>query len=875
MNHDDTRQPHDGNDVGADGAAPASLYAPESIDDVPTSVRAAVVAFVPPPGFVDFPKPTKNSLQRSIIYYFGRRVQSTVTGKSKWFCLASPQCRANKTTISTTANISGCTRHLQVFHQLVSPKTVMISRKSSSSAPGSASPERQSLQTDKASSPQRSFLSSSQPQQQQLKPAPVALIADTSSRSSATEQLLSPPAAAPAASPNACSSAPLLAPEPQVSPRERALAWTRTAVVRHLLPLAVASDGHLLERSSPSPATSSSTELSEKAVRHHLIELYAAAQHRITASLASELALAALPTLHLALVAVPSRQDCRAHGLDVASERFAALHVRFVSSRFVREQHVIAVTRHADPFTRTRVPTLTRWLTRVLERVGIATKHVRSFVVDPALGDAVALYEDAATALLGRACERSVAAALPMTPVGDDASCLEQLVDAVCAYVRAASAADFAACLDGLERHVLALLAVEAPHVPWPALMAVLERVAQSWDACKTFFRENDRSAMPALLETFTRDDLAQCVALVRPIADFVNDVRAPASECAEAVIRMYAVQQTGLNAAQALAVAIYGAKDAASISDTDSEDNNRGKRRDSNGDDSDSEREEDEDALLEHSELTAFAQRLREELARRWSARVAEHSSAPSLTALTCVFFHPCFRQLSFLDAAAKTRLHAHVLALARDVLDWRFATTAPRDDTSTTDAAPVKKRRLSRHEKLTRQAQELSRLGFLDSGAASHGTTPERSARTADRAAADVAVARELERYVQNEAVAFCDVPFDQTLPYWQHKAFDYPTLALVAQAALGHPAALPARLGDLDDPKSPLCIRCVFGGQSSRPWPAAMRSETKAMEELTLVLHCSDLSTLTTVRELSDWSTAQVVAALVREREDASRP
>lgn len=45
------------------------------------------------------------------------------TRRSKWFCLASLQ---HGTIISTSANMSGSTRHLHVFHDFLSPKIVQM-----------------------------------------------------------------------------------------------------------------------------------------------------------------------------------------------------------------------------------------------------------------------------------------------------------------------------------------------------------------------------------------------------------------------------------------------------------------------------------------------------------------------------------------------------------------------------------------------------------------------------------------------------------------------------------------------------------------------------------------------------------------------------
>ncbi|TMW58032.1 hypothetical protein Poli38472_013506 [Pythium oligandrum] len=120
--------------------------------DVAPHVHAAVTAFEPPEGYTAYPMPTKNNAQRSLIYSYGRRVQSLQDGKSLWFCLASAQCRANRTTISTVANISGCTRHLQVFHGIVSPKTLTMTKKALVSMESGA---LESNETDSSGQPHR------------------------------------------------------------------------------------------------------------------------------------------------------------------------------------------------------------------------------------------------------------------------------------------------------------------------------------------------------------------------------------------------------------------------------------------------------------------------------------------------------------------------------------------------------------------------------------------------------------------------------------------------------------------------------------------------------------------------------------------------
>lgn len=878
-----------------------AVHAPASADDVPASVRVAVAEFVPPPGCEHFPTPTKNNLQRSLIYFFGRRVQSTATGKSQWFCLASPQCRANKTTISTTANISGCTRHLQVFHQLISPKTAQMTRKATSQQQ-QHEPQQPSVS---ANVPGDEAVDTSQSVQVHGQ-----LQTDTADLTLATE------ARTQVSGADGGGEKPT-----HVSGRENALEWTRVVVVRNLLPVSLASDKRLVQLTRPSTERT----LSEKSVRHHLVELYDALSKSSVAKIRKELAVAALPILHLSLIAVSSSSACHSTnhnqhfligGCGGCDDTFVALQVTFVSSMFTHEKHVLDVRRFPDLVVSATVNNDTTtshssavriWLDATLKRFGIEKKHTQSFVTDRSLSTTV--LATTASAFLGRPCEftclSTCCAALSDAFSSSTESRMRKLVVALHEFIEIACDADFVSCFRGVESHVDDFVgaAVELKSLetalrglfPWQAVALILERVVQSWDACQVTLSEGISSGVvPQLLREFSIEDVTQSASILCPLGDFFGDLSAPESVCAEAIIRMFAIKQTTLNAGCPLQIALCF-----------DQDHHHRRHQGSEGEVRDQQHQANEDfgeqvVAIEHSELSPFARSLREELSRLWDASIAEKLTTESLSAITCVFFHPCFRQLSFLDAHhamdndSKARVHEHVKKMARDVLQWKARlsnssfTRGNCDDEDHyrgADDMSSKKRRLSRQDKLSRQAEELSRLGFLDAFVASTNSSSEvvvggdqqRRSSEADWSAADLLVSRELERYLKNESVAFAAVSFDKTLSYWQHKAFDYPTLALVAQAVLSHPAVLTTRQqlhqksNDSRQTSGGSCIRCCVGGQSRLRWNKQIRDETLVFEELTLVLHHNEqlLNELERLPELSEARAAQVLATLVAER------
>lgn len=904
-----------------------TFHAPASADDVPTSVRAAVAEFVPPPGFEPFPTPTKNNLQRSLIYFFGRRVQSSATGKSQWFCLASPQCRANKTAISTTANISGCTRHLQVFHRLISPKTAQMARKASSQQP--------QLQQQKA----RSYLSSD------------VLLIESHSDIQPVEEREQPQADTVDVTPEAVTQANGEASggeQPkQMADRAHALEWTLAVVVRNLLPVSLASDDRLVQLTRPSTAAATERRVSESTVRHHLVELYDALSSSLAAKIRTELAVATLPILHLALVPVggaSATSACHTQHFFTSGhcghdDTFVALQVTFVSSTLTHEKHVLDVRRVPDAAVNATIGNDTSsnteqqstnavgtWIDAILKRFEIERKHIHSFITDRVLS--MSPLAAAASAFLGRSCEYSCASTCS-TSLKDALSSLSEsnmrkLVVALHEFIEIACDADFVNCFRGVESHVddfmSAAVELKSSQVTprslfrWRAVALILERVVQSWDACQEFFHASSGNegatlsesspspvVVPRLLKEFSSEDMMQSCALLRPLGDFFGGLDASESVCAEAIVRIFAIKQTSLNVAHPLQVPLPRFDQDHQHQESEEEDSNDEHHHEDGGD------IDVQMVAVEHSQLTGFARSLREELALQWDAAIAEKLTSESLSAVTCVFFHPCFRHLSFLDghsADAKVRIHDHVKKMARDVLQFKVKLSSSSvtrgnaehydaDVHSGEDSNPLKKRRLSRQEKLSRQAEELSRLGFLDAFAASNNSSvttlegdQQRESSEADWSAADLLVSRELERYLKNEAVAFAAVSFDKVLSYWQHKAFDYPTLALVAQAVLGHPAVLPEqqqqhqqhrgakKSESRHNRRSGSCIRCCFGGRSKLPWHKPMRDEMQVFEEITLFLHSNEQflnesPKLLSPPEISAAKATQVVAHLVAER------
>ncbi|GAB9465802.1 hypothetical protein Gpo141_00003194 [Globisporangium polare] len=874
------------------------VHAPASADDVPPSVRAAVAEFEPPPGFEPFPTPTKNNLQRSLIYFFGRRVQSSATGKSQWFCLASPQCRANKTTISTTANISGCTRHLQVFHRLISPKTAQMTRKASSQQERlyhiAEAPLSESLDTSQSVEEHEQLQSDTV----DLTVAPKAVTQAKDDDSTGGERLK------------------------HLSDREIALAWTLAVVIRNLLPVSLACDDRLVQLTRPTTTSSTERTLDEKSVRHHLVELYDAVSSILTAMLQKELVVSALPILHLALIPVGGADD----------DAFLALQVTFVSSTFAHEKHVLDVRRFPDSVLRAAVNSDTSsqsnsssslvhaWIQATLQRFGIEKKHVHSFVIDRTLSASPLAI--AASAFLGRSCESSCLSTCTAALCGDalsapSESSVWKLVAALHEFIEIACNVDFVSCFRGVESHVEEFMSAAAELkslqvsrqglFPWNAVALILECVVQSWDACQEVFHTpsgeegaslsegiSSPTVVPQLLRGFSREDVTQCASILRPLGEFFSDLDSPESVCAEATIRMFAIKQTTLNAARSVQVTLLP---SGQDHHPESEEVDRDEHHHEAGD------IDPHVAVVEHSQLSVFARSLHEELARYWDTGIAEKLTSDSLSAVTCVFFHPCFRHLSFLDGYSmdvKSQVHDHVKGMARDVLDWkakqnnssltRGNSEADNDQSGDNDDTPLKKRRISRQEKLSKQAAELSRLGFLDAFATSSSSNSsltalngdqEQESSEADWSAVDLIVSRELERYLKYEAVAFAAVSFDKILPYWQHKAFDFPTLALVAQAVLGHPAVLTQQQHRRQAMKnnnsrqrdSGSCIRCCFGGQSRLPYNKQIRDETQVFEELTLFLHHNEQllneSELQPPPELSEAKAAHVVATLVAER------
>lgn len=887
--------------------------APASVDDVPASVKAAVAAFVPPDGYEDFPMPTKNNLQRSLIYFFGRRVQSIATGKSQWFCLASPQCRANKTTISTAANISGCTRHLQVFHQLISPKTVHLNRKAlGQQQHPSVLPLGDAAAGDSMSDDVETH--------EQLQDGDSIAPVETESAPASTVQLVSAPSQQQPLGP---------------SERERALEWTIAMVVRNLLPIALVDDDRLVHLTRPQ-SQSVPSFLNEKAIRHHLVELFDGVQTNVVEMLKKEMAVATMPIFHLALVDVRHIDACcntsRGQQSSTLPGRgegtFLALQVSFISSVFVHEQLILDIKRFAVPpkpeareELATHLSSVQLWIKCVLERFHISNQHIQSFVVDKPSSTGASALMDAVSTFLGRPrefpCVSACCAALSDAYSGSSESHLHKLITSLQGFVAEALDADFVDVFQGLEVDVQAFLgaagdldAHQSSASFWQTSAIILERVGATWDLCQVFFLtrggENGTApssfVAPQLLREFTNEDIVQCISILHPLGRFFSDLETSEhpSTCTEAIIRMFALQQTTFNIAKPLQLVTLP--------------NSGSGEQTATPDVPEHALEEQVAASVEHSEMTQFARELREEVSRHWLVAVRE-KSVLSVSAITCVFFHPCFRQFSFLDqqqqqlsdpaiaseilspsveADTKLRIHGQIKRFAREALQWKArvasssaSPVSASEDDDQEEGGPLKKRRLARHVKLNRQAEELARLGYLDAFASSPVTLHDSGEHDSSSSAsewpvADPRINREFERYLQNESVDFYDVPFDKVLPYWQRKAFDYPTLALIAQATLGHPASLALRSPSANPSGRKrhhhACVRCCFGGRSNLPWRKSIRDETQALEEITLFLHYNEERIESpVVRALSEETAAQVLASLMtgREREQHRRP
>ncbi|KAF1318395.1 hypothetical protein FI667_g14021, partial [Globisporangium splendens] len=907
----------------ASASASPSSSPYESAADVPPVVAAAVAAFVPPAGFADFPIPTKNNLQRSLIYFFGRRVQCLATGKSHWFCLASPQCRANRTIISTAANISGCTRHLQVFHQLISPKTVHANRK----ARGQAPPQPKQVSILLGLQPVATDAAMTTTVGQVVEPQlPSEDIAVTSVKAVDVQNAAALHAASAVESPRQDQQ------QLQVSDRARALEWTMATVVRNLLPIALLVNDDRLQRLARSPLQSrTSMPLSEKRIQHHLAEFFDSAQSHLMEKIARELPLAAIPIFHLILEEIPVCRARSSVGKREAEtqESFLALHVSFISSAFDHEHLTLDVKRFVVPrkngedkdtekLTAAYCESVKRWIRCVLERLHLSKHHIQSFVADKsACGAVTSTLTHIIAADLGHRIESTCLiachAAIDEAYSSSSDSHLLQLVTALQEFAACALDADFADLFQGVEADVQCVLQVNAARQRtssfWRSFTNVLQRVGSKWEACRLFFltqASSDHGSLPPrLVRDFTEHGIMECVSILQPLGRFFSELEDESGTesggnssptCTEVILRMFALQQATFNPATPLQVTMAT--------------------------NSDGHASEERVAAMDHATLTEFARKLHEELATHWAAAIREKASpsSSSLLAIMCVFFHPCFRQLGLLDQQqfsinapgedsldTKLLIHAQIKKYAREALQWKARLTSPPsgspggasegdDDEDHSGSQPsLKRQKLARQEKLTRQAQELSRLGYLEvvstpmlpDGIASAGDgSGDVNGYGSDWPAADLVISREIERYLQNESVAFCDVPFDKVLPYWQRKAFDYPTLALLAQAVLGHPASTmsPYLRANATQPEGfHTCVRCCFGVQSQLPWRKSIRDEIQAFEEMTLFLHLNEarlaahtsVLVVDQVRELTDEAAARVVATFIAKRERERRP
>ncbi|GLE05184.1 hypothetical protein PINS_up014172 [Pythium insidiosum] len=117
-----------------------------SMDDVPPEVQRSVAEFELPDGYEDFPMPTKNNAQRSLIYFFGRRVQlRSDPKKTQWFCLASAQYK--RVTVDQVCDIIveifRATRHemLELLRREVADTTVPLIYLSLTAWPSVSEPE--------------------------------------------------------------------------------------------------------------------------------------------------------------------------------------------------------------------------------------------------------------------------------------------------------------------------------------------------------------------------------------------------------------------------------------------------------------------------------------------------------------------------------------------------------------------------------------------------------------------------------------------------------------------------------------------------------------------------------------------------------------
>lgn len=796
-----------------EGSPPAEFL---SAADVPAAVRAAVAAFAAPRGFEDFPTPTKNSAQRSLIYFYGRRVRQhsdhvndAPRPESKWFCLASPQCRANGTAISTTANISGCTRHLQVFHGLVSPKTVQMAKKAGPNAAGKPDGAREAR-----------------------RPIAVTTSAATNGRATCGGDARESPTQLDQDSGDA--------------QRAARLEWARVMVVRHLFPLAaLVNDEQVARLLTPSPLAGDpdgNCELAEVEVLHHLVECYAATHDHLRELVQRELARATLPILHVGLLSTSVPGSPSSCGRMGDATTALTLLGSFVTSTFRLQQFVLGVT-HANGVQsqpRAAVSGVLRWVKAVLGGFGIASANVRSFVLEQSsplsgpLAAALSTDDEAVNHGLGRqsvefSCDSVAISALSAACARG--SCLRQLITKLhaiaispgvhCMDIDVEPLEELAACLG--ERNPandISFAKLCAPST-WIAVGRVLRWVVRHWQEIESMVGMTANAPSDHHQSTpldLTRADLQQSLAVLQPVLDSLHSGlttgRSRGEKCAgcpEAVVSAFTARLSALNELEPLQL-VHVAMSA---------DRENGCVEDDGG-------VENENAtVVRPADVTGFARKLRHELASRWDVAIQEGVYQADNACLS-TFLHPCFRHLEFMDKARRATILEQVKTLGRTAVINQRRQLGPPVSTPNSGSSDhpnegdtgnglrlLKKRKttteMTKHERLAHQAEALARLGLLkmaktlapppEQSTVGAASGDDQSNSTGNAALALTCsspaflIANELDRYMQNESIAFQAVAFDETLTYWDRKAFEFPILAAVAKAVSGAPRSLRA--------------------------------------------------------------------------------
>lgn len=789
-------------------------------------VQQAVRSFVPPSGYAAFPMPTKNNAQRSLIYVYGRRVQSTTdTRKSKWFCLASPQCRANGTTISTSANISGCMRHLHVFHDLVSPKTVQMNRKSE----GGKLPDGQ------------------------LEPA----LQDQNQQPTRSEY---------------------------AATRERTLEWTICFAVRQLLPIAPLVQDQRLEKLLNLPAG-----FNEQRVHHHIVEIYATTLGTMKQMIQSELSKAQTPLLHLSFGPAFANEGDHA---PTQSLQVIALSASFVSSEFELKRIVLGVTQigSQDSSTKDIETALVSWALRVLRTFGILlNKHIRSCTVHSSLVQHNPMVKTALEGSMGPACHFSCVdqclQALNGACTTYQSGCMKHLVVSLGEFARVVGHSELGIIRFQHLKSSLELVALgskrsqqlyqrtEPEHTDdvskmdgtnsfwgcsqyWSAVESILAMAVEVWTDLEMFFfsdRNQQASVAPDLLRAFNKNDLVQVLSMLQPIIQFIGDMeQAEYPAAPEALVRMIAIKRSTLNVDQPLQL-IPGLM--SSENDTELE------------------------SVILSTDMTVFGRSSRQELASRWNQLVME-MLAPSMSEFAmCAFFHPCFRQLGHLEQSDgrkptsqegdsgdgqldKSQLMSEIKRSARTIFQSKSTplssrTSESEEENASADPIPTLSAKKRRKTQLSRQAQELRRLGFLE-----ETTTNPNGLQEHTSPLSEWVLTQEFDRYAKHESVAFGDIPFDRILSYWHQKTLEYPTIALVAQTALGHPVSANGHRVGLDKSSSQVAGHGRFFSELHC-------SDALTAEEMTLFLHFNQAYILPAIATLTDEQVAHFMASHVKDQ------